>query len=164
MKKLILILGVLGVTIYPQYPVKWEQILKDDNIKNYKILIEYYNFQTRILITNAAIQIERKEYIYDNPVSATPSRIINYQEQREISVQKLKELLKVFKDNKFFLLKSEYGAPEDQRFYPTYIKLEIIDGSNKFSKEVIFRSNPMYSGPPYEFLKIEKEILNMIKN
>lgn len=107
MKKLILILGVLGVAIYPQYPVKWEQILKDDNIKNYKVLIEYYNFQTRILITNTAIQIERKEYIYDNPVSAIPSRIINYQEQREISVQKLKELLKVFKDNKFFLLKSE---------------------------------------------------------
>ncbi|GIX43524.1 MAG: hypothetical protein KatS3mg129_3257 [Leptospiraceae bacterium] len=166
MKKfyILLFLFSLGI-LYPQnYTINWDQLINEENVKNYDVNIEYYNYKTRIFIENNHLTIQKKEYEYDNPVSPVPSKITTKKYEKNISTKNLIDLLKSFKENNFFNLKQEYGAPEGQRFYPIYIKITIKEKMNNqsISKEVIFRSNPMYSAPPKEFLNIEKAILNLI--
>ncbi len=108
------------------------------------------------------VLVERVDYKYDSPVSATPSGQTSREVEAALSPERAKALKAALlaDADAFFALTDSYGAPEGERYYPYAITLTV--GTR--SKTVVYRSNPGYPEPPEAWKRIERAILEAIGN
>ena len=94
----------------------------------------------------------RREYVYDQPWSSTPSGTSVAESETVLEPDRADGLWKTVNRlfPAFLALEGSYGAPETERFYG--YRLEIT--MNGETKCVIHRSNPGYGGPPAVFSEL----------
>lgn len=103
-----------------------------------------------------ALKHTKTEHEYDNPVSGTPSgQTVHTVAEGTLTEEQMTALATFINDAGFLLLDSEYGAPENQRYYPYRLSVMLPDG---FEKDVIFRSNPEFGDEPEEFKAVVEEL------
>jgi hypothetical protein len=93
------------------------------------------------------------EYEFDSPMSSVPSRWQTVvKTDADLPEDEWKALKRFIRDSGFETLADSYGAPEGYRYYPYNLTIAWGDAV----KEVQYRSNPSYEGPPESFRAIER--------
>jgi hypothetical protein len=123
-----------------------------------KVLNIFYDSWTDdITVKGRQIHHVQTRYEYDNPVSAVPSRQYEVElTAAELTDRQLEGLQQLIQASGFETLADTYGAPEGSRFYPYRLTIEWGDTR----KEVLYRSNPSYEGPPAAFREIERYLFD----
>lgn len=122
--------------------------------------VHYHSWTDEIRIEDKHIKHTTTKYEYDNPLSATPSEVIqSVIADAALSDQQWENLKNFIRNCGFEKLDNSYGAPENERYYP--YTLTINWGTEK--KEVRYRSNPSYGEPPEVFNDVEKHLFNLSK-
>ena len=122
--------------------------------------IDYKSHTSHIQIVNKLTNYTETKHKYSNPTSSTPSgsTVQKRVNNKMLTDTQAKDLLAFIQTSGFEALKTEYGAPTNQRYYPYSITINL---GNR-TKEVIFRSNPSYEKKPVAFEKVEKYLLDLM--
>jgi hypothetical protein len=120
---------------------------------------EYSSPELQATVSNRFLRIERREYLYDNPVSSVPSDIRITTHTRILSEEELRTLDRVIRTSGFLKLEPSYGGAPEDRAYPTV--LTVRKGRKKVS--VIYRNRPDAPPAPEAFLRLERLLLELVR-
>jgi hypothetical protein len=123
------------------------------------ILINYRSSSQSIEIKNTSMTLSTKKDVFDSPMSSIPSSTKVEETKFTLTKTELSDLIQFIQSSEFFQLDTEYGAPKEERSYPTTISIKLDNNS----KEVVYRSNPSYEAAPDSFSKVEIYLLNLRK-
>ena len=122
-------------------------------------VVEYSAPTVLIKIKNFDLNWTEKIEEYKNPISAAPTKIITQTKNKKLTSCQLEKLQKLIQTSGFMNLAAEYGAPNNQRYYPYSISVTLGKKENK----VIYRSNPTYGSSPEAFRIVEDYLHQLIK-
>ncbi len=123
------------------------------------LVIEYSAPTVLMTIKKCELNWTEKIEEYKNDISAVPTRIITQTKNKKLTSYQLDKLQKLIQTSGFMNLAAEYGARNNQRYYPYSISVTLGKKENK----VIYRSNPTSGGSPEAFRIVEDYLHQLIK-